>query len=637
MKDNFTHQPKRLLIAPPPFPDENLLGYLIRLTDANGYESLNIIYQAIVGQKFAPLLPLKYYDFLDSEHFEAFCLITGLQAAVIQQIEERRVLINQRANFQFLKFCAECLKEMPYYHLVWDNRFYCACHKHKTILVDICPACKHPFRWGSNKLAICLCGYDIRTTPSTAACPEADIISQRILELCDLSDGSDNPVFKNKLGALKLAEFCKVLSLMAALRTEFLGVDELFKETDNFKRHELISGAYKLLEFWPQAFEGFIYNLTETAPLRLLSTWSRYRDSDDPSLELVLKEWRRIIQKTWPEENYDENQPQIIDTYSLDANEGMRFNNGEPLDNNIHVSEDWILQKLSENGVGIPYFQSTKNLFQINAIALKKFLKEFVLPYSIWKISRQYQIPEYLVLKLATSGLFEIACHVEVKSRLEPRLNIIPIAALFSAIRNYVQNNALSDKAESVTLSEAIELINRYFLCPIRFIDDLRRGYIRPIEEVRQPNVQRNLFYFSLTDLSAYAKSLGCDVIFKKEIKAPLHSFQAPFNSDHPQERLSNGEAAVSQTWFQRAARLLDERQKVYRVPHNLDFQMFMQAAVRILGVDRTKISPSEMPYNSKLYKGGEDEFLQADFEQIFLDSMDVKNKEQAQMDQFLM
>lgn len=289
----------RLLIAPPPFPDENLLGYLVRLTDANGYDSQQDLLQLITGRPFYPAKPKKYYSFLEGENLQQFCYLTGLHRAVIDQIEKRRSLINKAADLISLKFCAECLKEKPYYRLVWDDFFYCACHKHKTILIDVCPACKEKFQWRSNRISYCQCGYDIRNSSRRAASDEAVSACNMISELCGLGFSDNKQVLSSEWNAKNLTEFGEVLTMMTEIRADVLDITPLYLATKNDLRHELISEAYKLMQFWPHKFNKFILSQPHSTYEKMVSCWSRFRWSEKGSLKIVVETWRGLIEQRW--------------------------------------------------------------------------------------------------------------------------------------------------------------------------------------------------------------------------------------------------------------------------------------------------------------------------------------------------
>lgn len=611
-KTNLKLQIGRLLITPPPYPDENLRGYVVRLAESNGYDPPHVFYKALVGAIFDTQRPEKFYSFLETNRYRQLCPVTGVQAEVFNQIEARRRVINKWAKVRCLKYCAACLQEKPYYRLLWNHEFYCVCHMHKTILIDTCPGCENLIDWENNKICQCRCSYDLRNSSALPAHPEAILISQRIATLSGLREATNNAPLQDKRATLK--KFCDVLSLMVGLRSDLLNVGRLCENDRNPKYHEVITTSFKLLQDWPHSFNHLITDLIEADPQKVLHCLDRYRSNSISDIALVIWEWRTFIKNKWPEQKSLKKKTAKVVIYNRDAQGGKRFNHGNPLAHHIRVSEEWIRQKLAEANFPVPYVQRSENLYEINAPALQGYLNEFAIPYSVEVINKQFQIPQNLILKLVASGLFEIPCFFEVKSKSEPRFDILPINALFSEIQRHARKGLPSDEVKGVTLSEAIELISRYFLCPIRFIDDIRKGRIRPFIDDQQSISKGTLFYFSLSELSAYANSLGHNVTFGNDKNHFLQQLQPPPNSD-------NSIAEVQQTWVRRAALFLEKRQKIHRVHRNLDYENFMQVAMRIFGSSCKKNSLSGIPKNLRVLKNNEAEFSE-DVEQIFLDSM---------------
>ncbi len=564
----------------------------MRLAESNGYDPPHVFYKALVGTKFDTQRPEKFYSFLEANRYRQLCPVTEVQAEVFNQIEARRRVINKWAKFSFLKYCAACLQEKPYYRLLWNHEFYCVCHIHKTILIDTCPGCENLIDWENNKICQCRCSYDLRNSSAPPAYPEAILISQRIATLSGLRMATNHESLQDKRATSKLSKFCDVLSLMAGLRSDLLNVERLRENDRNARRHEVIVAAYKLLQDWPHAFNHLITDLIEADHQKVLHCLDRYRRNRFSDIALVLLEWRTFIKNKWPEQKFPKKKAASVVIYDRDAQEGKRFNHGNPLAHHIRVSEEWIGQKLAEANFPVPYVQRSENLYEINVPALQAYLKEFAIPYSVEVINRQFQIPPYLILKLAASGVFETPCFVEAKSKLEPRFNILPINTLFSEIQRHARKGLPSDEEKRVMLSEAIELLSRYFLCPIRFIDAVRNGRILPFTDDQQSISKGTLFHFSLSDLSSYAKSLGCDVLFENAINASSQTIHESSNSGK--------KPPLATTWVQRVALFLDGRQRIARVPQRSDFQSFMQTVLRVLGSNRTTLSRSGVPKKSR-------------------------------------
>lgn len=172
---------QRLIIRPPANSDESLLGYLLRLTEENVFQSLlslvrlgdldskhekssvNDYIKALVSGdvplehlaartgEITSALDLKRYPLLEkgldgSPDFHLF-INTQIQASFLR--------------FSYPRFCAECMREDPYHRFYWDYVPLTCCPFHKKLLMDICPECHKQITWSRSSLSTCECGCDL--------------------------------------------------------------------------------------------------------------------------------------------------------------------------------------------------------------------------------------------------------------------------------------------------------------------------------------------------------------------------------------------------------------------------------------------------------------------------------------------
>lgn len=157
--------------TPPPYSDESLAGYLLRLTERNYYPSphwllhlaglkgrvrlyfpVNLDQSSLLSQ----LIKIKDY-LLRAMAYGAFC-----------KPYEKDLLIYPIANCG-RKLCPICLSESAYCRRLWDCELINTCPFHRRLLLDKCPQCHQQIQWSRGGVTRCPCGFDFRTTIPLAA------------------------------------------------------------------------------------------------------------------------------------------------------------------------------------------------------------------------------------------------------------------------------------------------------------------------------------------------------------------------------------------------------------------------------------------------------------------------------------
>ena len=160
-------------------PDEVLPGYLLRLAEANGYESiaallraaginirgLNTGYSSKLRTDADALANLGRMAFGDPGHLSRHAA-TPLDGPALF-LRECRVdsdaMLHERAQI-----CPQCLAEHGYISEELELAPVTVCSTHKVLLVDECPDCGHPLDWKRSSLMACgQCGADLRMAPPT--------------------------------------------------------------------------------------------------------------------------------------------------------------------------------------------------------------------------------------------------------------------------------------------------------------------------------------------------------------------------------------------------------------------------------------------------------------------------------------
>lgn len=144
--------------------DESLMGFVLRMANANGVQGIHWLYQKLGRDK------LNRFKFEDCR---AIGIIFGAAVEDIERTMWRRrfsdgIPVNTLDMIKVTKpylirplrpqICSQCMAEDRYCRLNWDLQFVCACHIHNCSLVDRCPQCGRYLQWMRPFLQHCNCG-----------------------------------------------------------------------------------------------------------------------------------------------------------------------------------------------------------------------------------------------------------------------------------------------------------------------------------------------------------------------------------------------------------------------------------------------------------------------------------------------
>lgn len=192
-----------MLCTPQPYDDESLAGYILRLSQANYYESANWILQLIGCSN------KQHLTFADGESKPTkLSRLTGIDDEVFKskafQAHKFRDFIRYYLAQKATHLCSECLKEFPHARFIWDREINRVCPIHKCNLVNKCHQCSQTIKWLRSSVTECECGFDFRNSLVTNATDsqinfalyQAGCLSDaECMKLVKAAYGEDNPLF----------------------------------------------------------------------------------------------------------------------------------------------------------------------------------------------------------------------------------------------------------------------------------------------------------------------------------------------------------------------------------------------------------------------------------------------------------
>ena len=155
----LTHTPK-------PNANENFFGYILRLSESNGYETPKIIFEIaqMNRRRFSTNIPLKPLTEIlgkPADYLDIICL--QIESNGISQLQILGHRFDKRLRIKTIDvrkawFCPDCVKEKGYIDAFWGLRMAVACPVHHSLPLMACPACNKPIAWVRRGLLTCKCG-----------------------------------------------------------------------------------------------------------------------------------------------------------------------------------------------------------------------------------------------------------------------------------------------------------------------------------------------------------------------------------------------------------------------------------------------------------------------------------------------
>ena len=257
-----------LVRHPAPFRTESLLGYILRLSEENGYTtpwSLLLLAQIrqhearSTGMKVTKLAQIcnRPQNELQSISYRwpgdrpRCCRLLG------HLLTPRELVVTRP------KLCPECVMEKGFIEAHFDLALMTGCPVHSRSLLSRCPGCMKPLRWFRPGLLECHCGASLRNADLPAISgAEADLLDIMRRKILGLAAGRD---YASGLPGsyLEVMSLQPLLSLVGMLGRRRMVVDN---DSDRRNSQRIVFAAASVLADWPNNFFRLLREITEEMP-----------------------------------------------------------------------------------------------------------------------------------------------------------------------------------------------------------------------------------------------------------------------------------------------------------------------------------------------------------------------------------
>lgn len=279
----MTHSDTLLVARPKPIRLESLLGYCLRLGDANGFMDLKWLHQVVIKCGGAQRSALNNLTQLTAHAPDLLELLTGPAPTELGRHQDWRLGLKITFwSHGHRRWCPQCLEEHGFWKTEWLLSLQVACPAHQRLLQETCPECGQLVSWHYGSLFRCACGGDLRQVSLVPADERllsiAAHISRAFQELVWREKSESYSKYKPHplLASLHLAELCDLLWVFGAyaLHRPVVKQQKIPNHGQIGVVQPFIVMAMHVLDDWPNNFHRLLDDYTkpvagQTASLRL--------------------------------------------------------------------------------------------------------------------------------------------------------------------------------------------------------------------------------------------------------------------------------------------------------------------------------------------------------------------------------
>ena len=258
--------PDGLLMRTPAYHSlESPLHYVLRLAEANGYQTPGVVVQiATCAEEWHVLAN---WDFMhlnkvlpSCRHLPATCTYRwpGSDRRCDLSLLHKRIL-SRHLNAPSAGICPECVHELGFAPAWWDLKYAIACPKHRVMFVSACPRCAKPLSHTRRGLLTCACGASLDVPPSKAPTDELLWLMQLLQSKAEarpgLSSGRGSKRRPMNPDEVDLNTLCRIIEtvLRAELKIARTGTSSPSLED----LHRFLPNVASFLYGWPNGVRAF--------------------------------------------------------------------------------------------------------------------------------------------------------------------------------------------------------------------------------------------------------------------------------------------------------------------------------------------------------------------------------------------
>lgn len=401
-----------LVITPSPRRHESLKGYILRLSEANGYITPTIMLSAAgmnqgemqsVIPPFEKLAPLCNLTVTELEML-GYRKPKGLKSAKHIRLFKHQ-LPTYYLSIKSPKICTQCIQETGFIHAFWDLTDAIACPKHQKMLIKKCPECAKSLSWFRPGILTCSCGCDLSQYNGDELKNPSILGLLGFIQNQLLGQPHNYDLLKKKLGFpvqhLKTLTLLELLSIIRRFENRLLSTNVT---PINSQEEYVLSKAALALQNWPEGLYHYLDSFSDerasTEGFGLRKQFESFCGSlfkseiPQTKIAFIKEAFLNYGKERWKQGYVPRQvgeQEKIVGIYGLSRSLGVM-----PTTARRFVSEGLIKGRISElHGVKRNFFDVSQQLpFSTTpgkSYSVRQAAKQLGLPVSVLKILREKQ------------------------------------------------------------------------------------------------------------------------------------------------------------------------------------------------------------------------------------------------------
>ena len=278
----------RLLLTPPPLKTESLPGYVLHLTEVNGYDGTNDILSWMRKRPHQGSMerfdgaPLAGIAGLNADQIAGLTMVHPVHSSKHWVCVAGHPILSSHVRLNHPKVCPECLAETGRCESFWELSLAITCPRHQRRLIERCGQCGEQVRWSRAKACECLCGADYRQMRSSEPVSDAEVALMQAIRSGLYGMQDRWPDSLNTLAPLGVAGLLELIGVLCAK----LGDGPENQDRRSFFRLAgQLPHVARMLADWPSSVQSYLearYRLGERevlpTPLSLFA-WMRVKET----------------------------------------------------------------------------------------------------------------------------------------------------------------------------------------------------------------------------------------------------------------------------------------------------------------------------------------------------------------------
>lgn len=264
---------QKLLVRSRPEPDESLAGYLVRLTEENGYDTPSWIMR-LAGIEYRQA-DKSAIAFRPPEYFEELAALTDNEVSRIGALtyppagilgQQDIILFEGARIYKYLlridapRVCPQCLIESGYCRRAWELTLVTACPLHCRLLLEKCPRCNSGLRMNRKCVSVCSCGYDYRDSVTPSVPSDELVLARQIYSLCGFTAEEMSRTTDDPTAGLSLSDLVTLIIFISGQLRGSLSTTgrRYLTSRDTAELHDAFVKARAVFREWPHRYYEFL-------------------------------------------------------------------------------------------------------------------------------------------------------------------------------------------------------------------------------------------------------------------------------------------------------------------------------------------------------------------------------------------